>query len=151
MKNNSFVIPQKYLAYCLIMHAIAISHTKRGAQTSASSYPERNNIEQQHRVPCLENSQSRWSWWNLTSSPHQDGLMLLPPLRKGIISGQAFKRLRNAKTSIDHRKSRIFLVLFFLLFRHKISEFRINCFKFTQYSAKISRLIFINLLLFVSH
>ena len=36
-----------------------------------------------------------------------------------------------------------FLVLIFLLFRHKISEFRINCFKFTQYFAKISRLIFI--------
>ena len=36
-----------------------------------------------------------------------------------------------------------FLVLIHLLFRHKISEFRINCFKFAQYFAKISRLIFI--------
>ena len=36
-----------------------------------------------------------------------------------------------------------FFVLIFLLFRHKISEFRINCFKFTQYFAKILRLIFI--------
>ena len=34
-------------------------------------------------------------------------------------------------------------VNFFLLFRHKISEFRINCFKFTQYFAKISELIII--------
>ena len=40
-----------------------------------------------------------------------------------------------------------FLVLFFILFRHKISEFRINCFKFTQYFAKISRLIFINIII----
>ena len=39
-----------------------------------------------------------------------------------------------------------FLMLIFLLFRHKISEFRINCFKFTQYFAKISRLIFIIIL-----
>ena len=36
-----------------------------------------------------------------------------------------------------------FLVLICLLFRHKISGFRINCFKFTQYFTKISRLIFI--------
>ena len=34
-------------------------------------------------------------------------------------------------------------MLIFLLFRHKISEFPINCFKFTQYFAEISRLIFI--------
>ena len=40
-------------------------------------------------------------------------------------------------------QSRVFLVLIFLLFRHEISEFRINCFKFTQYFSKISRLIFI--------
>ena len=39
-----------------------------------------------------------------------------------------------------------FFVLIFLLFRHKISEFRINCFKFTQYFAKIVRLIFIIIL-----
>ena len=36
-----------------------------------------------------------------------------------------------------------FLVLIFLLFRHKISKFLINCFKFTQYFVKISQLIFI--------
>ena len=29
----------------------------------------------------------------------------------------------------------LFLVIKFLLFRDKISEFRINCFKFTQYFA----------------
>ena len=45
--------------------------------------------------------------------------------------------------SIGHNQSRVFLVLIFLLFRHKISEFRINCFKFTQYFVKILRLIFI--------
>ena len=39
--------------------------------------------------------------------------------------------------------NRVGFFKFFLLFRHKISEFRINCFKFTQYFAKISRLIFI--------
>ena len=36
-----------------------------------------------------------------------------------------------------------FFVLIFLLFRQKNSAFRINCFKFTQYFAKISRLIII--------
>ena len=36
-----------------------------------------------------------------------------------------------------------FLVFIFLPFRHKNLEFRINCFKFTHYFAKISRLIFI--------
>ena len=40
-------------------------------------------------------------------------------------------------------ESGFFLVLIFLIFRHKISEFCINCFKFTQYFGKISRLIFI--------
>ena len=40
-------------------------------------------------------------------------------------------------------ESDLFGVNFFLIFRHKISEFRINCFKFTQYFAKISRLLFI--------
>ena len=45
-----------------------------------------------------------------------------------------------------YQQSRVFLVLIFLLFRHKISGFRINCFKFTQYSTKISRLIFIIIL-----
>ena len=35
------------------------------------------------------------------------------------------------------------MVLIFVLFRDKISEFRNNCFKCTQYFAKISRLIFI--------
>ena len=39
-----------------------------------------------------------------------------------------------------------FFVLIFLLFRHKISGFRINCFKFTQYFPKISRLNFIIIL-----
>ena len=43
----------------------------------------------------------------------------------------------------DDDQSRVFLVIIFLLFRDQISEFRINCFKFTQYFAKISRLIFI--------
>ena len=44
-------------------------------------------------------------------------------------------------------KSGFFGDIFFLLFRDKISEFRINCFKFTQYFAKISRLILLLLLL----
>ena len=38
-------------------------------------------------------------------------------------------------------------MLIFLFFRHKISEFCINCFKFTQYFAKISQLIFIIIIL----
>ena len=44
---------------------------------------------------------------------------------------------------IIYKQSRVFLVLIFLHFRHKNIEIRINCFKFTQYFAKISRLIFI--------
>ena len=31
------------------------------------------------------------------------------------------------------RQNLVFLVFIFVLFRHKSSEFRINCFKFTQY------------------
>ena len=46
-----------------------------------------------------------------------------------------------------HNQSRVFLVLIFSIFRHKISEFRITCFKFTQYFAKISQLIFIVIIL----
>ena len=46
---------------------------------------------------------------------------------------------------ITYGQRRVFLVLifFFLLFRNKISEFRINCSKFTKYFVKISRLIFV--------
>ena len=36
---------------------------------------------------------------------------------------------------VSYEQSRVFLVIIFLLFREKISEFRINCFKFTQYFA----------------
>ena len=32
----------------------------------------------------------------------------------------------------SYNQSRVFLVLIFLLFRRKISEFRLNCFKFTR-------------------
>ena len=47
---------------------------------------------------------------------------------------------------MSYEQSRVLLVLIFLLFCHKISGFRINCFRFTQYFAKISRLIFIIIL-----
>ena len=40
-------------------------------------------------------------------------------------------------------------MLIFLLFRHKISEFRINYFKFTQYFTKILQLIFIIIIIII--
>ena len=60
------------------------------------------------------------------------------PIPGGRLLGHRIQKLVR-----QYDQSRVFLVLIFLLFRHKILEFRINCFKFTQYFAKISRLIFI--------
>ena len=57
--------------------------------------------------------------------------------------------LQDQRSRHPNHQSRVFLVLIFLLFRHKNLEFRINCFKFTQYFAKISRLIIIIIIIII--
>ena len=100
----------------------------------------------------------------LTWKPHIDQvrrkesqrLCILSPLlnqRSSLSIGNGvllYKQL--IRPMMDYAQSRVFLVIIFLLFLDKISEFRINCFKFTQYFTKISRLILLLslLLLFVS-